>query len=303
MLNHSSDRNAMYEYLIGVDGGGTQTRVRVARNDGREIAHGTSGPSGLMHGANLAWRAVLAALDAAFIGAGLTRPALAQIAAGFGMAGAHNRQWTKDFIDREPGFGNIVVETDAFTTLLGAHQGKPGAIIATGTGSVGEALLATGMRREVGGWGFPSGDAASGGWLGLQAIGHAEAVLDDRAQTGDFARAVIDACGGDRDGMFTWLARAGQTEYARLAPLVVDYAAHDPVARSIMIAAGKEVEKIARALDASAQLPIALCGGLAAPLLDYLPELLARRVVLPHADSAAGALLLVSQRVGAERRS
>ena len=34
-----------------------------------------------------------------------------------------------------PGFAGLAVETDAGTTLLGAHEGKPGAIIALGTGN------------------------------------------------------------------------------------------------------------------------------------------------------------------------
>ncbi|MFZ3287574.1 MAG: ATPase, partial [Telluria sp.] len=40
----------MIEYLIGVDGGGTGTRVRLARADGTELAQGSGGPSGLAHG-------------------------------------------------------------------------------------------------------------------------------------------------------------------------------------------------------------------------------------------------------------
>ena len=50
---------------------------------------------------------------------------------------------------------------------------------------------------------------------------------------------------------------------------------------------------IALALDPSEQLPIALCGGLAAPLRPYLPAPLLQRVVAPHADAASGALQLI----------
>lgn len=292
----------MHEYLIGVDGGGTQTRVRLARSAGAEIGYGTSGASGLMHGVDKAWQAVLSAIDAAFASAGLRRPPLARIAAGLGMAGVHNKQWAQDFIARDPGFASLTVETDAFTTLLGAHQGQAGAIVATGTGSVGEALLEDGTRREVGGWGFPSGDEASGSWLGLQAVNHVEAVLDGREPPGEFAHAVLEACGGHRDGLFNWLAQAHQTAYAQLAPLVVKHAPHDRVARAIMSAAGKEVEKIALALDPSGRMPIALCGGLAGPLREFLPGALARRVVAPHADAATGALLLVRRQFDAGSR-
>jgi glucosamine kinase len=285
----------MYEYLIGVDGGGTGTRVRIERPDGTELGRGSAGPSGLMHGAGKAWAAVLDAVNQAFADAGAIRPVLERMAVGLGLAGVHNKQWALEFARKNPGFGAIEVETDAFCTLLGAHQGRSGAIIAIGTGSVGEALLADGTRREVGGWGFPASDEASGAWLGLHAINHIQRVLDGRRPSSDFARAVIAQCGGDRNGLFNWLAVANQTTYAQLAPIVITHASQDDVAHALMVKAGEEIAEVAVALDPSGQLPVALCGGLAAPMSDYLPGKLRTRVVNPHSDAAAGALQLIRQ--------
>ena len=306
----------MIEYLIGVDGGGTGTRVRVvraasdARNEGPHgagplLALGHGGPSGLMHGVEQAWSAVLEALNAAFSSAGLVRPALEKMTIGLGLAGVNNKQWAADFSAKNPGFGDAVVETDAFTTLVGAHQGRPGVIIAIGTGSVGEVLTTDGKRREVGGWGFPASDEAGGAWLGMRAVTHAQQVLDGRAPGSDFARALIHFCergcathfDSHRDSMFAWLAGASQTSYAQLAPIVVSYAESDPAARQIMLEAGQEVARIAAALDPSGQLPVALCGGLAAHLREYLPAPLLALVVKPHADAAAGALRLIDERL------
>ena len=285
----------MHEYLIGVDGGGTGTRVRVERPDGTELGRGSAGPSGLLHGSAKAWAAVLEAVERAFAEAGVARPELSKMAVGLGLAGVHNKQWAADFAAQNPGFGAIDVETDAFCTLLGAHQGQPGAIVAIGTGSVGEVLLADGSRIEVGGWGFPCGDEASGAWLGLQAANHVQRTFDGRRQPSDFSRAVVAASGGDRNGMFTWLASANQTTYAQLAPVVIKFAGQDDWARSFMIQAGKDIAEVAVALDPSGQLPIALCGGLATPMSDFLPENLRARVVKPHSDAAAGALQLIRQ--------
>jgi glucosamine kinase len=296
------DLNPVYEFLIGVDGGGTGTRACIARADGVELARGSSGPSALMHGSAPAWAAVLAAVQHAFGEAGLALPALDRIAIGLGMAGVHNKQWAADFAANNPGFGMMALATDAFTTLLGAHQGQPGAIVAIGTGSVGEALLADGTRREVGGWGFPSSDEAGGAWLGMRAINHAQRVLDGRAASGEFARAVIGRCCGDRDGVFAWLAGAGQGAYAQLAPLVIEHAPADQAARDIMVLAGQEIAQIAAALDPTSRLPIALCGGLAAPVRGYLPEPLAARVVMPTADAVGGALQLIRRRLEQEER-
>lgn len=281
------------QYLIGVDGGGTGTRVLLADRHGAELGRGSAGPSGLMHGAQSAWLAILAAIDQAFNAAGLATPVLSEIALGCGLAGVNNKQWAADFTAQDPGFAALVLETDAGTTLLGAHQGKSGVIIALGTGSVGEVMLADGSRREVGGWGFPSSDEASGAWLGLRAINHVEHVLDGRSVGDDFSAALIAFCGGSRDAVFNWLALANQTKFAQLAPLVIEYAGKLAKANEIMLAAGVEVAKMAKALDVTESLPIALCGGLAEPMLAYLPQSLGKRVTKPEGDSASGALILV----------
>jgi len=296
-LKMGSEVVVTFKYLVGVDGGGTGTRVRIEHPDGTLVAPGVGGPSGLMHGSDKAWAAILAALDNAFVEVGLAVPDYATMAIGLGLAGVHNQRWAAEFKGKNPGFGALQLETDAFSTVLGAHLGQPGAIISIGTGSVGEAFLPDGTRREVGGWGFPAGDEGAGDWLGLRAISYGLRVLDGRDQPGGFAHAVITFCGGDRNGVNAWLAGATQTTYAQLAPIVIQYASTDSAARNILIEAGIEIAKFGAALDASGQLPIALCGGLAEPLREYLPEQFLARVVKPHADSVAGALLLIRRSV------
>jgi glucosamine kinase len=291
----------MIDYLIGVDGGGTGTRVRLARFSPHgvvELAQGASGPSGLALGIARAWASVQDAVAQAFAAAGIEQPSLDRIAIGLGLAGVHNRQWAQAFVDADPGYAALRLETDAFSTLLGAHGGRPGAIVAIGTGSVGEVLQPDGTRREVGGWGFPAGDEASGGWIGLAAINHIEQVLDGRRPGGAFADAVVDACGGNRAAIQVWLGQATQTTYATLAPLVLQHA-DDPAARAILVQAGEEAAAIARALDPDGRLPLALCGGLGSALRDWLPPALAARARAPEGDSARGALRMIELHVAA----
>ncbi|MDO8702056.1 MAG: BadF/BadG/BcrA/BcrD ATPase family protein [Undibacterium sp.] len=295
--------NKQYQYLIGVDGGGTGTRVLLADANGADLGRGSGGPSGLMHGAEQAWQSILAAIKRAFLDAGLNAPAYSDMAIGCGLAGVNNKQWAADFTAKNPGFAGLVLETDAGTTLLGAHQGEPGVVIALGTGSVGEVMMEDGSRREVGGWGFPSSDEASGAWLGLRAINHVQHVLDGRSEADDLSAALIAYCiaqsgvskdsGKAKDAVFNWLAQANQTKFAQLAPIVIDNAPHVAKANEMMLAAGAEVVKMARALDPTGLMPIALCGGLAEPMTAYLPQELKRRVIKPKGDSASGALILV----------
>ena len=154
--------------LVGVDGGGSGTRVRLARPDGSEVGYGTAGPSGLSLGAEGAWASIHQALDQAFeMAAPLIgqRPAWNDLSAGMGLAGVSHVPSKEAFLSQSPPFGHLVLESDAFTTLLGAHGGQPGAVLAVGTGSIGLAWWADGRRQQVGGWGFPSSDEGSGaGW-------------------------------------------------------------------------------------------------------------------------------------------
>jgi glucosamine kinase len=79
--------------------------------------------------------------------------------------------------------------------------------------------------------------------------------------------------------------------------VVLRHGESNPTAQAILLEAGREVERMANALDPSGALPIALCGGLGAPLRPYLPAAVLARSVTPQGDSAAGALRLIQQRL------
>jgi len=161
--------NSSYKYFIGVDGGGSGTRVVVATPDLKILAQAEGPPSALGQGIKEAWRAIMDSIALAFSNSKLNVPMLSECAIGLGLSGANNIIWKNEFYLHNPGFKKIIIDTDGFTSLLGAHIGLPGVIVAVGTGSVGMVLKKNGERENVSGWGFPSGDEASGAWLGLRA--------------------------------------------------------------------------------------------------------------------------------------
>ncbi len=289
-------------YLIGVDGGGTGTRVVLATAQGRELAQGTAGPSGLGLGVERAWQAILAASAQACERAGVAAD-WTRVVFGCGLAGVNNREWLAAFRAKAPALAGLAIESDAYSTLLGAHGGEPGVIVALGTGSVGAVLDRNGESRMVSGYGYPSADEASGAWLGLRAIVHAQQALDGRVPADDFSQALIEHVGAvDRDGLVVWLCDANQTAYASLAPVVVANRAH-PFAVRLLQDAGQEIGKMIAALDPSDSLPVALCGGLGQPLSDYVSAPYRERLRAPLSDSAHGALQLArreARRIGGE---
>lgn len=295
-----------YDYLIGVDGGGTKTLVRLVRADGSLLAEASGAGSALRNGATAAWDAILTTLQRAFAIADIAMPPLPRLAAGIGVAGFNVLQWAQDFRDQAPAFGQLRLASDATTTLLGAHQGESGAIIAVGTGTIGVALYPDGSERVVDGWGFPSGDDASGAWMGLRAINHVQHVVDGRAPHGALSAATVAFCAADglpteriaraeREIVLDWLSHADQAAFARLARLVVAHAGDDEAAHRIMTEAAAEIELMADTLDPGKRLPLALCGGLAGALHAYFSAALQHRVTPARGDAADGALLMLRQ--------
>lgn len=288
-------------FLVGVDGGGTGTRVVLADARGVELSQAAGGASGLGLGIERAWRAIGEVTAQAFARAGLTLD-WSRCVLGCGLAGVNNRDWLAAFVAQAPALAGLAVESDAYTTLMGAHDGCPGVIVACGTGSIAAALTRDGSYRIAGGYGFPSGDEASGAWLGLRAVVHAQQVLDGRAAPDAFSDALLAQIGAsERDALVAWLCSANQTAYASLAPVVLAHRDH-PLAATLLAEAGADVARLVDALDASGSLPIALCGGLGEPLAAYVPAACRVRLVAPRADSAHGAVRLAQQIAGQARR-
>ncbi|WP_175683638.1 BadF/BadG/BcrA/BcrD ATPase family protein [Burkholderia cenocepacia] len=280
-------------FAIGIDGGGTGTRAVLADRHGRELAQGRGGPSGLGLGIERAWASIGAACADAFTQAGLAFD-WSQCALGCGLAGVNNAAWLAAFRAQAP-LGALAIESDAYTTAVGAHGGAPGLIVALGTGSIAAALDAAGACRIAGGFGFPSGDEASGAWLGVRALAYAQQALDGRVPRDAFATALLAETGAqDRDALVQWSCDANQTIYARLAPIVFAHRTH-PVARALIAQAGDEIGKMIDALDPQRALPVALCGGLADALAPVVPARHAARLRAPLDDSAHGALRLALQ--------
>jgi glucosamine kinase len=283
------------DFFIAVDGGASTTRVLVADRSGQR-AQAKAGASSLTLLGAKAWDVIRAAIAKA----GVDDQHLAQARIGLGLAGANDRRQREAFLAAAPRFASVSLATDAYTALLGAHGGGPGAIVIAGTGSVGCRLLPDGRLRLVGGWGFPVGDEGSGAWIGWRAIALALRALDGRAPDSALTRALRAHCGTWRDDILAWLREARSTRYAELAPLVLKHSG-DADARALLEAAGRELDLLAVALDPARATPLALLGGLAGPLEPYLPSALRAWAKPPRGDALAGALSLAKGEAPPER--
>jgi glucosamine kinase len=292
-------------HLIGIDGGGTGTRAKLTAADGTVLGQGQAGPSALNQGVAQAWHHITDAVADALSAAGLHGDAArvnepefqARCGLGLGLSGAENPGWVRDFHAAAPAWGQVTLETDGYAAVLGAHAGRPGALVAVGTGSVGEALHADGRRLTAGGWGWQIGDEAGGAWLGQHAVRIAQHAIDGRAPAGALARAIWAECGADRPTLLDWCAAANQTSYAALARRVFELEAADPAAAELIARAVDATLAIVHALDPRAELPLVIVGGIGQRLLSDPSQRLAHRLsqplVTPAGDAADGALQLL----------
>ncbi|RKP59324.1 BadF/BadG/BcrA/BcrD ATPase family protein [Pararobbsia silviterrae] len=355
----------MTRFAVGIDGGGSGTRALLADEQGVVLARADAGPSALGLGVERAWDAIGEAARDAFASAGIPFDWRA-ITLCCGLSGVNNAAWHGAFEALQPPVAALSLVSDAYTTLWGAHGGRPGVIVALGTGSIAAALVDTRASSRVhagpagpadlaeaadsadvvdvadvidashasdasdapdatdatdvarvapagaleerisGGYGFPSGDEASGAWLGLRALVYLQQVMDGRRPADDFSAALRAQTGAtSRDALVAWSCDANQTAYATLAPIVLAFGAADrgpaerahPFARALLEQAGDEIARMIDALDPDAVLPIALCGGLAGPLAPYVPARFVARLRAPVADSVGGALAIASARL------
>jgi glucosamine kinase len=209
------------------------------------------------------------------------------------LAGAIVAKHRRDFTQAPNRFGKIELASDGYTTLLGAHGGRPGAVVVAGTGSIGEALRHDGEHVSVGGWGYPVGDEGSGAWLGMRAMREAQLASDGRAAAGSLVHAIWNVAGNSREALLTWGERAGQHAYAALAPLVFDAEVNDPKAVQLLNDAARSLDAIALALDPDARLPLVVTGSIGLRLQTRLSPSIRARLVAPAGDAIDGALRLI----------
>jgi len=283
---------------VGIDGGASNTRAIRLGPDGVVRRGAVAAPSSLTLGVEDAWGRVLEALQAVGVEAsqyGRTHLACA-------LAGTRRAAGRAAFLAMAPGFASLALCTDGHATVLGAHGGGAGAAVSIGTGIVGNCVTAEGVARQVGGWGFPVRDEASGAWLGRLVLAEALQVLDgyDVVGTG-LHRAVLALAGPSAERLADWIYQAPSTRYATLAPLVVEAAAAADAAgvRLLRQAAG-EVERLVAALDPAGSLALCFGGSLAGPVLAHMDVRVTGRVQPGRGDACDGALLLARGMAGSD---
>ncbi|TVQ57605.1 MAG: hypothetical protein EA366_08235 [Spirulina sp. DLM2.Bin59] len=283
--------NAM-KLFIGIDGGATKTIARVEREDGTLLGIGKAGPANIRLDPLGAWASIQKAIAAGAHPIPLADPQY-QWHCGAGLAGTQVPEAIAGFLALDHPFPHFYIHSDGYTSCLGAHGGANGAVIAIGTGVVAYQIEGEQVTR-VSGWGFPQGDEGSGAWLGLAALQQTLQWWDGRRRETPLVARVFGHFQRDGEALIRWANTAQSQQFAQLAPLVIATAqGGDEGAIALLTEAGEEIGKIWQALVARQEkpLPCSLLGGLAAPLMPYLPTELRSHLVPPQGDAAQGGVI------------
>jgi glucosamine kinase len=283
--------------FLGIDAGGTSSKARLTDENGTLMGEAKGGPANTRIGIEALHTTLMDVCMQTVKAAGLADSDLTNIRCGMGVAGI-NRMGMKPQIQalRFP-FANIQFSSDAMIANLGAHMGGDGAILILGTGSVG--LVKRGEDSfSIGGYGFPISDEGSGAALGLSAIRHALRALDGRTRPSPLSQAVTKEFDNAIPKVIAWMDEASAGDYARFAPLVMDYAENgDEIALSIVRDAALHVERFVETIISRGAPRCVLMGGLADRMKPWLRQRIVAQLDEPMGDALDGALILAGRPV------
>ena len=236
--------------VVGVDGGGTRSRVVVEDGLGVVLGRLEGGP-GLLEPAAPAERAgALAALAREALRTAGAGPPADVLCCGLAGAGDERMRGAARAVLEAAGVARrVLVVTDveaAFQAAFGAAA--PGILVVAGTGSVAWGRDGAGRVARCGGWGRHVGDEGSGWWLGCAAVRAVLRAHDGRSGPTRLATPVLRAAGlDDADGLPAWVATAGKPAVAALAGGVLAAAGEgdDTAGRLVVEAAAALAELVA----------------------------------------------------------
>ncbi|MBX9927584.1 MAG: hypothetical protein K2X99_01615 [Gemmatimonadaceae bacterium] len=264
----------MTALLIGVDGGGSKTRVVVTDEHGTELSSATGGPSAVRPGQAVESADVIATLarQALLAGDHEGSPVKAICVGVAGVGREPEREALRRALVNEAIAEEVIVEPDALVALEDAFGDGAGVLLVCGTGSVAFGRSPAGQFERCGGWGPVCGDEGSGQWIGRRALSVITASHDGREPMTSLEGAVLTSLQLEHaEELIAWAADATNAQFAQLAtPVMAVAATGDLRANSLLAMAAEElvlhVRTLARALfmDERAAVPLALTGGLMA---------------------------------------
>lgn len=260
----------MADLLLGIDGGGSKTRVLLADRAGNLRGVGTAPSSNYQ---SVGWEAATVALHTA-IGEALQHagPDDTVAAACFGLAGVDrpaDREEYTAWVTHQAYAPRFTIVNDAELVLAAGTPEGWGVAVICGTGSICYGRSPDGRTTRAGGWGYLLGDEGSGYDIGVQALRLATQTADGRASAHGVLSAILEHWHLNDPAELIGYVYRPETKRATVAALGGRMAAlarqGDDDAAAIMSEAARELGRLVAAVVHRLDLrepPVALGGGL-----------------------------------------
>lgn len=285
---------------LGVDGGGTNCRIRLADENLNTLADAAGGRSNLqIEDGQPAFRSITTGTREVFAKAGIDLAEAANTYACFGMAGGRLPSAREAFAARDWPFASVKVFDDIDIARAGAHGGEDGAVIIVGTGSAAMAMI-NGVRHQCGGWGFHIGDQMSGAILGRELVRRAVEATDGLVSGSPLTELVIQQLGGSLDEVMAWsFGDRRPADYGALMPLLMEhYDKGDPVAQDLIALQFSYIDNYVNWFKARGATRMAAVGGFGKRLYPLMTERYGDFIVAPRHEPLHGAVILAKQIFG-----
>ncbi len=299
-------------YYVGIDGGGTKTKVVVIDEHENVVHEGMSGPSStdtvspdetlgsFFHALKPFYeRYPKATFQSIFIGLG-------------GIVSEEDGHEVEHLIKRLKGINEktiIRARNDMENALYSGLLFEEGIALICGTGMVAFGKNKLGETHKAGGWGFKEGDLGSSYDLGMRALRHVIKAFDGREERTSFSDEVARTIGMKTTSDFVKIMHKNYLErtwIASLAPLVTKHLLlKDPIAKHIVWDATQEltnaVEAVQKKLNLNTpQLVIVGSLGYAEGYHEVLVEALLNRIpdlviIKPQVDPAYAAACMAKR--------
>lgn len=257
-------------YIIGVDGGGSQTCAVLVDDLGRVLGIGRSGSANHQTvGLSKALKSIRTAIRSALTQAKVKSDAVTYVQ--YCLAGADRE---KDFEILRIGLSSLPyrswgVVSDAWEGLRAGTEDNVGVSVVCGTGTNAIGRDPLGNQVQVGGFGYPFGDAAGGSFLAVEAFRAAVRDWEGRGSPTDLTKRVPELLAlPDMEAVFNHFLDTEAHIPLDLAVVVHEAAtAGDVVSQQLLATMGRELGWAAIAVldrlghwEGLAEIPVILVG-------------------------------------------
>lgn len=241
---------AAMAYFLGIDGGGTKTRMLLG-DESRVLASTTVGGCNVVRlGIERARIALQQGIAEVCRVSALDVSQITAVCAGVAGAGREEvRQQVARVLHELLPASSIEVTGDMEIAHEAALAGAPGVIVIAGTGSIAFGRSAEGKTARAGGWGVAVSDEGSGHWIGMQAVAGILHAFD-AGEPSELARRVFARWKlTTHDELVQRVNASPPPDYAPLAAdVVAAYDAGDQAAQEILVRAGSELARLAQSV-------------------------------------------------------